>query len=106
MGSGIPMRQLVRAAVLLSIFFGPGYGQDAAEHFDLGGPCRDALQSNTFAQILAAKKNRSWDKLIELEKQSVREGCKIEYRWQELVTALLQANRPQEALQVMEEMDS
>ena len=48
----------------------------------------------------------SWDRLIELEKASVRAGCSIEYRWQLLVSALLEAHRETEAVEVLREMDS
>src|SRR5512146_2350039 len=58
------------------------------------------------AQILAARKQGDWDRVIALEKQSVRDGCAIEYRWRELANTLVVASRPKEALAVLQEMDT
>ena len=53
-----------------------------------------------------AEKSRDWDRVIALRKQEVRAGCRIAYRWYELVDTLLQAGRPEEASQVLQEMDT
>ena len=75
-------------------------------HYDIGGPCQSGFLSGPFTQIQQAEKSGSWDTLVELEKENVRAGCNIEYRWLELVNALLSAHRPSEAVLVLEEMDA
>lgn len=74
--------------------------------FELVGPCQDDIAWNGWDQIREAKKHNDWDRLITLHEQEVRTGCNIASRWYELVDVLLQANRPQEALQALQEMDA
>jgi len=78
----------------------------AQQQFDLGGACSAAVSPGPFSQLREAKKGGNWDRVIEVAKQNVREGCGVEYRWGELVNALLEAHRPAEALQALQEMDS
>lgn len=78
----------------------------AHAQYDLGGPCQDSPAATIFAKISEARKAGSLDQVIDLEKASVRAGCRIEYRWHELVTVLLEARRPSEALQALQEMDA
>ena len=85
---------------------GPCLRGAASEHYDLGGPCTETQKSGTLGQIWQAKKSGSWDRVIELEKQNVRTGCHIAWRWFELANVLLEAHRPAEALQVLEEVDA
>jgi hypothetical protein len=81
-------------------------GWAADGHYDLGGPCKDSAGPGVLAKILAAKNSGSWELAIELEKANVRDGCSIEYRWHELVNALLEAHRQTEAVQALQEMES
>jgi pentatricopeptide repeat protein len=76
------------------------------QHYDLGGPCVDRPSAILSAAIRGARMEGNWDRLIELEKQHVRDGCDIEFRWFGLAESLLEANRPQEALEVLTEMDA
>lgn len=91
--------------VFLVSFAVPRSEAPAQQSFSLGGPCVDYPYSGQ-REIEDAKKNGSWDQLIELEKRNVRSGCAIESRWYDLVTALLKAHRDTEAVQVLQEMDS
>ena len=84
----------------------PHSGWVADGQYDLGGPCKDVAGPGVLPKIWEAKKSGSWDRVIELEKASVRDGCSIEYRWHELVSALVEAHRQTEAVQVLQEMDS
>jgi hypothetical protein len=77
----------------------------ADQSYDLGGPCSPVQGPGAFAQMLAAKKSGDWNRIIDLQKQSVREGCGIQYRWEELAQVLIDAHREAEAVKVMEEMD-
>lgn len=78
----------------------------AVAHYDLGGPCHDVPGPGPFLRILQAKKTGAWDEVVELQKASVRASCANEYQWYELVSALLQAHRQTEAVQVLEEMEA
>ena len=80
--------------------------QPAGARYDLGGPCRDASGAGTFLKILEAKKSGAWDRVVDLSKLNVRESCGNEYRWYELVSALLYARRQPEAVQALQEMDA
>ena len=75
-------------------------------HYDLGGPCQTILGPRALLKIQEAKRSGSWERVIELEKQSVREGCGIAYRWESLADTLVQVRGEGEAIQVLEEMDS
>ena len=78
----------------------------AQQQFDLGGPCSPVLYPGPLPEIEKAKKSGLWDRVIELEKQSVRDGCGIEYRWRDLANALVEAGRQTDALLVVTEMDA
>jgi hypothetical protein len=105
----IPSTTLMGSALLLVAigrFTSPQAVRAAQQQFDLGGPCSPILYPAPSRQIEEAKRNRSWDRVVELEKESVRNDCDIEYRWRELGTALVEADRQQEALLALQEMDS
>ena len=78
----------------------------AQQYFDLGGPCSPVVYPHPSLEIVRAKKGGLWDRVIELEKRSVREGCDIEYRWRELANALVEVGRRTDALLVLTDMDS
>ena len=78
----------------------------AEQYYDLGGPCAPVQGPGVFAQLLAARKSGDWNRIIELQKQSVREGCRIQYRWEELALTLIDAHREPDAVKVLEEMDT
>jgi hypothetical protein len=108
------MRRVIASAILIASIFravsliGVPSPRSAwaAERYDLGGPCSPVVYPGTLSQIREAKKSGSWDRVIELAKLNVRDGCSIEYRWRELANALLEARRQTEALQAIQEMDS
>jgi len=77
----------------------------AGQHFDLGGPCVDSNGPAPFQQIAQAKAAGAWDRVIDLEKSSVRASCSNAYRWQQLAAALVEARRPAQAIQALEDMD-
>jgi hypothetical protein len=107
MASGLAVRSTLIALIFL-IDAGVGFSLQAPR-FDLGGPCSPAINSEgpgIYKEIAEARKSQSWDRLIELEKRFVRDGCAIEYRWRELANIFVQAGRQAEAIQVLEEMDS
>jgi hypothetical protein len=91
--------------VLIAGLLSPFAGSAAEQYYDLGGPCKDQPLMN-LREINDARKGGAWDRVIELEKLQVRAGCRIEYRWHELVNALIEAPRQSEAAQVLQEMDS
>ena len=69
------------------------------------------MEPGTLLQIRQARNERartggSWDRIVELEKLNVRQGCEIEYRWLELTDTLIEAGRLQEALKALEEADA
>ncbi len=105
----IPSANLI-AAFLLVVLVGtlpPLQSVRAAQQqFDLGGSCSPVLYPGPRAEIEMAKKRGLWDRVIELEKRFVRDGCGIEYRWRELAAALVEAGRQTDALLVLGEMDS
>jgi pentatricopeptide repeat protein len=76
------------------------------KRYDLGGPCVDAAGPLPMAKAAEAKKRGAWSEVIELQKASVRASCRNEYRWHELVSALLAAGRRSEAVRVLQEMDA
>src|SRR5271154_6647087 len=78
----------------------------ANARYDLGGPCQDVTGPGVFAKIEEARKSGSWDRVIELEKASVREACRNSYRWQQLLSALLKVHRETDALQALQDMDT
>src|SRR5689334_20001322 len=78
----------------------------AQEAFDLGGPCSPGVHPGPLAEIRRAKQSGSWDRVIELEKQSVREGCGVAYRWLELANSLVEAGRQRDALAAVTEMEA
>ncbi len=80
-------------------------GKPPEQHYDLGGPCKDNLGVGV-VESLAAEHAGDWDRLVALQKQSVRDGCAVEYRWEKLAEALIKAGRRHEAVSVVEEMDS
>jgi len=104
-------RTRLTIALFVSIFLidaGIGFSLQQAR-FDLGGLCSAVMNVEApglYKEIADASKNRSGDRLIELEKRSVRDGCAIQYRWRELANVFVQAGREQDALRVLEEMDS
>jgi hypothetical protein len=57
-------------------------------------------------EIQDAERAREWDRAVVLAKEEVRAGCKNEYRWEELINALLSAHRSAEASRALEEMDA
>lgn len=75
------------------------------ERYDLGGPCKDQ-PSWRIKETEDAERAREWDRAVLLEKETVRGGCNISYRWYRLVNALLSAHRSAEASSALEEMDS
>ena len=79
-----------------------------AQHYNLGGPCADAVPGpgSKFREIVDAEKRADWNLVVELEKASVREACGMEFRWQQLGTALAKANRAAEAVRLLEEMEA
>ncbi len=79
----------------------------SAQHYDLGGPCKDALigSPSNFGDILKAQASGDWNRVVELERVNVREGCSNEFRWNQLAKALVLANRPTDATHVLEDMD-
>jgi hypothetical protein len=98
-------------ALIVSIFLidvGIGFPLQQTR-FDLGGPCSPTMNSEgpgMYREIVEARKIQAWDRLIELEKRFVRDGCAIDYRWRELANVFVQAGRQPEAIQALEEMDS
>lgn len=109
------MRSAIGSAILMASIFlvvfrmtlpQSGSVWAAQQRYDLGGPCSAVVYQGTLPQIWEAKRSGSWDRVIELEKLNVRAGCSIEYRWRELVNALLEAHRQTEALEALQEMDS
>jgi len=78
----------------------------ASQQFDLGGPCVQANSPAIYGQIQQARKNGNWYRAVELQKESVRGGCQIEYRWAQLADVLVAAGRGSDAVQVVTEMDS
>src|SRR5438105_6700696 len=75
------------------------------ERYDLGGPCVDQ-PSWPEKEIHDAERAREWERVVVLEKETVRGGCNIPYRWYRLVNALLSAHRSAEASSVLQEMDA
>ena len=75
------------------------------EHYDLGGPCEDQ-PTWPGKEIQDAESAHEWDRVVMLEKEKVRGGCNVPYRWQGLVNALLSAHRSAEASRALEEMDT
>jgi len=75
------------------------------ERYDLGGPCKDQ-PSWPEKEIQDAERAREWHRVVVLAKEEVRGGCKIPYRWDRLVNALLSAHRSAEASSVLQEMDA
>lgn len=76
--------------------------------FSLGGSCHEPPRTRplalTFKQQEELREAKNWDALVDGAKQDVRNFCSNPYRWQELFTALLDAHRYDEALQVMNQM--
>jgi hypothetical protein len=100
------VRRASFAATALAVLLASGPLTAAESHYDLGGPCQDNYTSNLSGEIREAKQNRNWDRAIALEKINVRQMCRNQYRWFELVSTLLAAQRPAEALRALEAMDS
>jgi pentatricopeptide repeat protein len=75
------------------------------ERYDLGGPCKDQSSLIVYG-IENAERAGEWDRAVVLEKEEVRAGCNIEFRWDGLVNALLRAHRSAEASSVLQEMDA
>jgi hypothetical protein len=78
----------------------------ADQHYDLGGPCATVQGPGSFSELLAAKKSLDWNRIIELQRQYVREACAIQYRWEELAQTFIDAHRESDAVNVLEEMDA
>lgn len=76
------------------------------ERYDLGGPCKDQPSMRWLKEIQDAERAGEWDRAVVLEKEAVRDGCNIPYRWYGLVNALLSAHRSAEASSVLQEMDA
>lgn len=76
------------------------------KRYDLGGPCKDKPSWPGSKEIQDAERARDWDRAVLLEKETVRGGCNIPYRWYELVNTLLGAHRSAKASSVLEEMDA
>ena len=101
----------MRAILIVSIFLidaGAGFSFQQPR-FDLGGPCSPVMNAEgpgIYKDIVEARKSRSWERLIELEKRFVRGGCAIEYRWRELANVFVEAGRQTDAVRVLEEMDA
>lgn len=93
---------LILCAELISPL--PGWG--IQEHYDLGGPCQDQPSWNGWKEIRDAEKAGEWDRAVALQKQAVRAGCNIQYRWYGLVNALVKAHRLPEASGILQQMDS
>ncbi len=77
----------------------------AQERYDLGGICFPESGGGPFAEIARAEKSGDRDRVIELNKLSVRGMCDNAYRWEHLVRALVAGKREAEATRVVEEMD-
>ena len=109
MPSVIPRATLTAPVVLMlafTTFVWPQSQGAVQQHYDLGGPCKDEAGVGALPQIWKAKESGDWDRVVELERLSVRGACSNEYRWLELVDSLLQTHRQSEALQALLYMDS
>ena len=80
-------------------------GAEAEVPFDVGGPCQEEGASDPvpFAKMRQAAEAEDWDRLIELEKQSVRGMCSNHYRWFSLASAYLRAGQIDAAIEVLSE---
>jgi hypothetical protein len=76
------------------------------EHYDLGGPCVDDHGPGAVVEWQKAERAGAWDQAVGFAKQSVRSGCSIEYRWLGLANLLVEANRREEAVRELAEMDA
>jgi hypothetical protein len=83
----------------------PGIAAPAGQFYDLGGPCEKRFDLNLSRAINAAANSKDWDSLVQLQKQDIRDGCEIEYRWWTLADILLKAGRQVEAVGLLQEMD-
>jgi hypothetical protein len=70
------------------------------------GTCAGREQSGPHVDTARARKAGDWATVVEQERENVRRGCWIGYRWFLLADALLQAHRESEALLVLEEVES
>ena len=57
-----------------------------------------------YRALSAALQNEDWERLIELQKQSVRAMCSNDYRWFELGEAYLKAGQPDHVIEVLQEV--
>lgn len=76
------------------------------KHYNLGGPCVDQPRWSGWKELRGAEQAGEWNRAVALEKDAVRAGCDIQYRWYGLVNALLRAHRTAEASAVLQEMDA
>ena len=76
--------------------------------FSLGGSCHEPSPFRSFAwtfkQLDELREAGNWDALVEGWKQNVRNSCSNPYLWEQLFNALLNADRYDEAIQVMSQM--
>ena len=84
----------------------PGTAAPAGQFYDVGGPCEKRFDVSLSRSLHAARNNQAWDSLIQLQKQFIRDGCEIGYRWWTLADFLLKAGRQVEALSLLQEMDA
>ncbi len=92
--------------VLCECLLSPRSAWTSQVQYDLGGACEKHSAWNGWKEIRDAEKSGDWDRVVALEKQAVRAGCDIEYRWFQLVNALLEAHQQTEASRALQEMDT
>ncbi len=97
---------LLSLLVLCAELVLPRSAWTAQRHYDLGGPCENQPRWNGWKEIRNAEKAGEWDRAVALQKEAVRAGCGIQYRWYGLVNALVKAHRPAEASGILQQMDS
>lgn len=74
--------------------------------FGLGGPCVDVSRypPGFHKQQMEATEAGDWERVIELQKQSVRAMCSNNYRWLELAEAYAAAGRTDVSIEILTEL--
>lgn len=74
--------------------------------FNLGGPCVDVVgyPPGFHTELRESLAEGDWERVIELQKQSVRAMCSNDYRWLELADAYALVARPDVAIEILTEL--
>ena len=72
--------------------------------YDLGGPCIDNRAGGPWEELGRAEIKEDWPRVVELQKIFVRNMCENNYRWLNLVEALLRVGKLDDALLILGEV--